>query len=180
MEQPKDDLLPPNPVKTKFSTELIVALAAIFVGVATLFVYIYQARIMQHQQYASVWPYVEWVSYSSDTQGFFIHVENKGVGPAIIKSVKMTLDGKELSSNRELFKAMIGKDDFDFDQSTIEGRVIAAREIIKPFFIADTVIANQFNKAFEKKPFRLEICYCSIYDECWTSYGIEVIESKCD
>jgi hypothetical protein len=181
MEQKNEEDLTPSPVKTKtFSSELIVALAAIFVGVATLFVYIYQARIMQHQQYASVWPYIEWVTYSSDTEGFFIQVENKGVGPAIIKSVKMKLNGKQLNDNQELFKAMIGIDDFDYDQSTVEGRVIAAREIIKPFFIPDSVIANKFNAAWKKNKFSLEICYCSIYGECWTSYGVKVVESKCD
>ena len=66
----------------RFSTEMVVSLCVIFVSIATLMVYVYQARIMQSQLHASVWPYVEWGT--SNYQKFEIIVQNKGIGPALV------------------------------------------------------------------------------------------------
>jgi hypothetical protein len=57
-----DELETPKPKPARFKVELVIALSAIFVSLATLVVYIYQARIMikqaeimQSQQHISVW-----------------------------------------------------------------------------------------------------------------------------
>src|SRR5690606_17168272 len=83
-------------MKFKFptiKTQVAVAFAAIFVSTATLFVYIYQARIMQTQQQVAVWPYVEWLPSWGD-HGLYLEVSNKGIGPALVKKVTIKLDGK--------------------------------------------------------------------------------------
>jgi hypothetical protein len=83
--------------KSRLKPELIIALCATVVSLATLAVYIYQARvmirqaeIMQSQQHISVWPYLETltttvVSTDKPHEAYF-EIENKGIGPANYKA----------------------------------------------------------------------------------------------
>jgi hypothetical protein len=166
----------------KIKTESIVAFAAIFVSIATLLVYLYQARIMQKQQHTSVWPYVEWL-YNNDRDQLYITVENKGIGPALVKSVKLELDGKVMGSNSEFFKTLLGNSNFNFVNSTVQGRVISPGEKVELFHIYDSSKARAVDSLLlwnsSKHEFRLSICYCSVYGDCWTTDGSTNLESEC-
>lgn len=169
-------------MKFKFptvKTEVAVAFAAIFVSTATLFVYIYQARIMQTQQQVAVWPYVEWLPSWGD-HGFYVEVSNKGIGPALVKKVTIKLDGKEMSDLTELFQVLTDSSFQDFGYSTIQGRVLAAGEQMTAFVISDKEIANRIREELTKRNFEYEICYCSVFNDCWVSRGTKITESNCD
>jgi len=90
--------------KKGFRSEHWVALTAIFVSLATLTVYIYQARLMQRQQHASVWPFVECMPSFYEGVGLQYIAENKGVGPALIKKVTYTFAGNQTESLDSLFQ----------------------------------------------------------------------------
>lgn len=160
-------------------TEVAVAFAAIFVSTATLFVYIYQARIMQTQQQVAVWPYVEWLPSWGD-HGLYLEVSNKGIGPALVKKVTIRLDGKELQNLSEMFNILTDSTFQEYGYSTIQGRVIAAGEQMRVFEIGDKAIADRIRAELMKRNFEYEICYCSVFNDCWTSMGMEITESTCD
>ncbi len=164
--------------KKKIDTGLLVGLCAIGISVATLFVYIYQARIMQSQQHASVWPYVE--SSYSNVDGFYLQVQNKGIGPAIIKDAKLFLDDTEVGLDT-LFDALIGKkrEKMSYQTSYVLGRVMAPGESFKAFSISESIYSAKMDSALSKRNFRFQICFCSIYEDCWTSKGLKVVESEC-
>lgn len=166
----------------KIKSEFIVSFSAIFVSVSTLFVYIYQARIMQKQQHTSVLPYVEWL-YNNAGNEFWISVENKGIGPAFVKGVTMKLDGEEVESNSALFKKLLGPIRFNFSNSTVDGRVISPGEKIEMVHVYDTVQGRAIDSLllWDNSPhkFSLEICYCSVYGDCWTTDGNNSREGKC-
>ena len=63
--------------KSSLKPDLIIALMALVIGIGTMIVYVYQARIMSKQQHASVWPFLE-VSISQGQLGTYVSVENKG------------------------------------------------------------------------------------------------------
>lgn len=174
MEEPIEE----KKSEKKIDTGLLVGLCAIGISVATLFVYIYQARIMQSQQHASVWPYIEWSH--SNVDGFYLQVQNKGIGPAIIKDAKLFLDDKEVDLDI-LFNSLIGKnhEGMSYQTSYVLGRVMAPGESFKVFNILEGTYATKMDSAFTKRNIRFEICYCSIYEDCWTSKGLEVGESDC-
>src|SRR5688572_27106200 len=112
-DQPSDS---GSPRKRGLKSEMIVAIAAIAVSIMTLFVYIYQARIMMDQQHTSVWPYVEWESTNINTeteQEYYIEVVNKGVGPALVKDTKLTLDGVRYDYVRDMAVDLLGKEKID-------------------------------------------------------------------
>lgn len=167
----------------KLKPDWVIAFAAIFISTATLFVYIYQARIMQKQQQTSVWPYVEWL-YSNAENQFVITVENKGIGPAIIKGLTMKLDGEVIGSNSALFKKLLGTSDFEFINSTVARRVISAGEKVEMVHVYDSAMAHAIDSLLlwnnSAHTFALEICYCSVYDDCWRTDGTKITESSCD
>lgn len=144
-----------------------------------MFVYVYQARIMQEQQKASAWPYLE-VLPSYGPQGFSLGVTNKGTGPAIVKNVVLKLGEEEFESLDSLFKALTDSSFNEFGYSTVNRRVIAAGETIQSFFILDEHTGNAIAQALNTRDFKYEVCYCSIYGDCWTCKGLEVSESTCD
>lgn len=160
----------------------MVAFSAIFVSIATLFVYMYQARIMQDQQHTSVWPYVEWL-YNNANREFYITVENKGIGPAIITNVELKLDGEVMESNSALFIKLLGTNDFNFVNSTVKGRVLSAGEKIEMVHVYDNTTARAIDSLllWNSSPhtFEMEICYCSVYDDCWKTNGTTAIEGVC-
>lgn len=170
----QEEVKPPK----KLDTGLIVGLSAIFISIATLFVYIYQARIMVKQQHASVWPRIEWVR--SNVNGTFVEVVNKGIGPAIIKNSTFKLDGKEYSTVDKMLNELLGQpQNFDAITSFISGRVMSPGESFKPFVVLDSVNAHKLDSVLSNRQFELEICYCSIYDDCWTTTGVMVTEGAC-
>ena len=166
--------------KKILDTGLLVGLCAIFISVATLAVYIYQARIMQSQQHASVWPYVEWGTSNIDR--FYLEVYNKGIGPALIKNVTFKIDGKSTNELNELFDMILGhnREKFSIITSYSIGRVMAPGESFKIFDIPNKLHAHKVDSAISAHEMELEICYCSIYNDCWTTKVLgKVVESEC-
>lgn len=77
--------------KTKWTSDKLLSLTAMLVSVITLIIFIYQTNLMRDQNYISVLPYLS-ISTSSDQENytFKLNLQNNGLGPAIIESVKMT------------------------------------------------------------------------------------------
>jgi hypothetical protein len=154
--------------KLKAHSEYIVAATAVFVSLTTLAVYIYQARVMKEQQKVSVWPYVE--TFSSNVKDFHISAKNKGVGPALIRKVDMSVDGKRVSSNYELITAVLGQEPPPgYINSSLEGRVMAPGEEITPFLIPDPKEGRAFEQKLAQHHFEWSITYCSVYGDCWVT-----------
>lgn len=162
-----------------FSREMIVALSANAVSIITLLIFIYQTNLMREQQHISVWPYLEWLpSCCSEEFGAYIQVENKGIGPAAVQSVTVRLNGKEMNSVEELFTEAIGHNDFFYYTSTVESRVLAPGEKIKMIAIPDKETAFKVDSTLRRKGLEIEICYCSVYEDCWTCTGTSSTATK--
>jgi hypothetical protein len=169
--------------KKGLKSEMIVAVAAIVVSVMTLFVYIFQARIMMDQQHTSVWPYVEWSTtfISEDAQEFYLEVVNKGVGPALIKQETLSLNGKEYQNYKEMLGELLGEDKRDalwIVYSSIDNRVLAPGESAKIFHVKNWKEARIPEVNYSGLAY--SVCYCSIYDDCWITQGSPPEDSDCD
>ncbi len=151
----------------KWKPDFVVATLAVIIGLTTMFVYIYQARIMSKQLHASVWPYIEVIS-SQGPSGISIDITNKGVGPAIIKKYRIIIDGKEFKEDRidSLLIKLVGRK-LNRNLTTIESRVLSAGDKINFILITDLRDMVSLDSAMRKHPFSLEVCYSSIYDDCW-------------
>lgn len=172
------------PIKKGPKSEMIVALAAIVVSIMTLSVYIFQARIMMDQQHTSVWPYVEWTTtYISEVdQEFYIAVVNKGVGPALVKDTRLYLDGKLYPYNeyKNFLEDLLGKgkpDSLWVIYSGADNRVMAPGEEVKILHVKSWQGTRIPIVDFDR--IKYTVCYCSIYDDCWTNDGTTSVTEGC-
>lgn len=146
---------------------------ATLVGVSALFVSGYTAYVQRQQVRAAVWPILEFGS--SNTPTIRLSLDNKGVGPAIVRHVKVTVDGEPVRTWHEALQKLLGPDRHRFSQSTITGHVLSAGEsmnILIPFGEDGRPLSFE-NRDFEaadqaRQHIGLEICYCSTLGECWT------------
>jgi hypothetical protein len=148
---------------------------ALAVSVFALALGAYQTRLMQSQARASVWPYLSiGYSYSNniDRNAFVWTVNNNGVGPARVESVVLRLDGKAMKRWADVFAALGVANEPSSAMSSIGGEVIPPntnRETtIAPITLNERNAAALFKGAEHR--FAMDICYCSVYDECWIAH----------
>lgn len=152
--------------------ELIFALLAVLISLSTLFVYIYQSNLMKTQQKMSVWPHL---TYGPSWGDDYLHINltNKGIGPAIIKKVKIELNGQQLKGIQEIMSNLPDSINTKFSYSSIwVGQVIMAEESIQLFQTNNPKTIKYVLDLIKTRKIVIEICYCSVYNDCWTSYGL--------
>ncbi|HEY6986340.1 MAG TPA: hypothetical protein VH375_09660 [Rhodanobacteraceae bacterium] len=145
---------------------------ALAVSVFALALGAWQTRLMQGQARASVWPHLE-IGYTyntnTDENGFLWRIDNNGVGPARIESVTLTLDGKPMKHWRDVLLALGFKGEMRVSTTSLAGEVIPPslnRETaIETIRVNQRDAASVFKEAVPR--FKMEVCYCSVYDDCW-------------
>ncbi len=156
----------PPSIKHKLSfPELAVALSAILVSLCALGVSLYQASIMRDQQRAAVWPYIE-ILPSNNSEGSSLFLFNKGSGPAKIQTVVVSLDGTVWKSWESLLEAVRGDESIRYSFSTMHGRVLASNDELAAISMSaqDAAIIGP-----HLRNINISICYCSVYDDCWST-----------
>ena len=83
---------PPPPAR-RWSTDRIVSLSAMAVGVCSLFITLYQTYLTREAQSASVLPYLAF-GITSTNDGAYLTLRNDGVGPARLESVQIHFNGQ--------------------------------------------------------------------------------------
>ena len=135
---------------------------ASLIGLLALLVSGYTAYIQRQQVRAEVWPYLLVGSY---LPGQAIGVHNKGVGPAIVRSVQVWVDGKSQRSWEGVLGAL-GLPADGLTVSTIHGTVISPGERVLAVSFADKGRYERF-LGVARSRVNLEICYCSSLGDCW-------------
>jgi hypothetical protein len=144
---------------------LLVGLAAIIAAMVSL----YQASLAREQARASAWPYL--VGGLSLTEGrpFTYQLANRGIGPAKIRTVRVTVDSKPVATWTDAIRLLSGTPSTGYNYSYVGPGIVMSPGAndtllaIPPGQQAFTV----WNEA--KKRLSVMICYCSVYEECWTT-----------
>jgi len=137
-----------------------------------------QTELMQTQARASVWPYVT-IGKNEDTtpgrEAFFWRVDNNGVGPAKIESVRVLVDGRPYRNWKDVFAKIAPDQEFHGQTSSLNGIVLPPStnretvvEIVKP---NTPERAKAFQTAVPRTT--IEVCYCSVYDDCWLVHSLQ-------
>jgi len=145
------------------------------IGVSALFVSGYTAYVQRQQVRAAVWPILEYGTSNEPKIRFTI--DNKGVGPAIIRNVIVRVDGEPVRNWQAALQKLLGPGDYKFTQSSISGHVFAAGEsmdVLVPHdsdgnaldFGKSSTLWSALNK--ERGRVGVEICYSSTLGDCWT------------
>lgn len=135
---------------------------AALIGLLALIVSAYTAYVERQQVRAQVWPYLLMGSNDLDQS---LDVFNKGVGPAIVRSVEIQVDGRPQRDWDHVFDAL----------------GLAHHKAVKTFFSSGTVVSpgetiaalkllqkdqwEQFSSSMSR--LRMHVCFCSTLGECW-------------
>jgi hypothetical protein len=155
----------------RLSPDMIAALSAVLIGVCALGVSLYQATIMREQselmraqQKASMWPNVA-VENSYRGDAFRLRLVNTGVGPAKIGPVRVTFDQKPIHTWTELILGVHPAQQVHYEHSKVGGRVLPAGDFETVLEVSDPATADAVRTQIDR--LAIEICYCSIYGDCW-------------
>ena len=140
----------------------LAAVIAAFVGLLALCVSGYTAWLQRQQVRAQVWPYIEIGESPSKRE---VALSNKGVGPALIRSVQIFVDGKPQKNWAEVFSSLGLKFEKNPQYSTINGIVLSANDRVDQLVFQRTDDFNAFVKVVKRVD--ISLCYCSTLNECW-------------
>jgi hypothetical protein len=137
-------------------------------------------------------PYVEMdtsdLAPDRRTAAFRLTVQNQGVGPARIAEVVMTVNGKPvpdlptlmddccapgfLQASKRGTKQYRGVRNGDVVLSTLRDRMIRPGEAVDVFdwevTDANRKVVDRLKQGFAANTVRTSICYCSVFNDCWT------------
>lgn len=96
-------------------------------------------------------------------------VQNNGVGPAIVRSVRVGFDAKPVAHWSELFPRLIAHGSVDAVLTGLKGVVIPLGTNRDTNIVAVRVRQSDPTRVLYDARMRLAIgiCCCSIYDDCW-------------
>ncbi|MEQ3649248.1 hypothetical protein [Hyphomonas sp.] len=159
--------------------EMLIAICAVLTSAIAVFIAWDQGRVMRAQQHGAVYPVVQiegFVSSTAETASMGLRVSNSGVGPALIERVEMLKNGEPVES----LKPYVDQLPPGYQQSwaSLIGRAIAPGDEIIPLRVdwpLDAVsIVQRDAAALAWSEMDVEICYCSVFNKCWTAIGREM------
>jgi hypothetical protein len=160
---PARDQVPPAAADRRHRWDAFGVIIASLVGLLALVVSGYTAWIQRQQVRAEVWPYLFLAFQDPDQQ---VTVFNKGMGPAIVRGVRVTVDDRPQPDWEHAFAAL-GLPDAGYQPSTISGVVLSPGDALTLLKFAEQPDYARFRKAMDAH-LLIDICYCSTLGECWT------------
>ncbi len=171
-----------------FRLDFFIALAALIVSALTAGALIYQTHVVAQQYAATIWPYID-VSSSYSAGAVTLEVVNDGLGPALIRSAQLSVDGKSVPSWNEYLLILASEPDIRkiflrsraaYFQGTRPATVIStssigpattirAGESLPLLKLSLGSRAPQVMQELVKHQMTIDFCYCSLNGSCWIS-----------
>ena len=161
----------------------VFAFSALFISVVSLGIAILDGRTMEKMADANArmvaansWPFLSFGAGTVTADGVTkvdIHVVNSGVGPAKIESAELVWKGVAYGSDQAFLKACCGLEpalESAVDSDLLPNEVLRAGERITFLGFAQSASPAVFaalQRAMLSRDVQLNVCYCSIFDECW-------------
>jgi hypothetical protein len=159
----------------RIRSDLFLSGAATVISLCALATTAWQTGIMRQQLRLSVWPRLRVDTRfitSNDAKAFRMQLENLGVGPAIVTSVRVHYRGQPFAQVRQVFDKVVqeqgaSRKDFntsswtDLDQDT----VLAQQQNLELLFVSGPRVPEIIGKL--EAHLDVKIQYASIYGEIW-------------
>ncbi len=143
--------------------DAVAAVIAALVGMLALIVAGYTAYIQRQQVRAQVWPYLMMADSDNSSEYMWF---NKGVGPAQVKSVQVSVDGKPQRNWAAVFRSM-RLENLNYGQSTLDGDVLSAGEKLDWLQFKEHGDFQRFRESAHRMKLDVRVCYCSTLGDCW-------------
>src|SRR5437773_5529500 len=144
--------------------ETFIAVAALVVSVSAVAVGLYEAQLQRAHGRAEVWPHVE-ISTFVTPKGASLFVENTGLGPAIIKSVVVTVDGKPRRSWDDVLRALGDSARAAMSTTTVVDHALRGGERTALVGLDRQALPPHFWEWVARVA--VTICYSSVFNESW-------------
>lgn len=163
-----------------FNWDAVAAVVAALIGLLAIFISGYTAWNVRQQTRAQVWPYLQMgesdylpsdLAKGGDpivSHGGTLEALNKGVGPAIVRSVEVLVDGNPQPGWHHVFKALGYRSDPAFEVSSFDHTVLSPSNNLNFLTIYGQKAWLRFKSKFVKNVV-IRTCYCSTLGDCWTS-----------
>lgn len=165
----------------RFRLDFVIAFCALLISTVAAVATVYQTHVIARQFTATVWPYLSFDATFSPYE-IDLDLRNDGLGPAIVRSVQITWNGKPQSSLETLFAPIVApepravsrlrpalhaRDNVSLTTSTpTVGMVIPANAQHVVIRMVGAVLVQRFRPDIRR--FGLALCYCSLTGSCWT------------
>ena len=157
--------------------EFLVAICALITSVVAIWVAWDQSRVMRAQQHGMVYPVLQVDGFGNNRDGIIeigLNVTNSGVGPALIESVSFHMESDEFDSLSDFISTL--PEEREVLWSGISGRAMAPGGSVRPLYVFWPANGDGSNflgqVAQESEKWKLEICYCSVFNRCWKTLDI--------
>jgi len=168
-------------INWKEGSDKIMAISATITAMVALVVALVEIRNEQEFKKLAVEPYIELANAGTVDYGAYAFLLiNNGLGPAIIKGGSFTVDGAAMSSWSQAAEKVTGNTEpFAGSYSDVSlNRRVRAAETIEVFKITPySELAKSFHQVMSTDRIRFDVCYCSIYGDCWRTTQKEKHES---
>jgi hypothetical protein len=144
--------------------ETFIALAALVVSLSAVAVGIYEAWLQRAHDRAEVWPHME-ISTFTSPEGAAVYLENTGLGPAIINSMVVAVDGKTRKDWSDVMQAMLGGPPPRFSRTTVDDHALRAGDKVQLIQLASKDLPPNFWDWIKR--IRIQVCYESAFHEQW-------------
>ena len=166
--------MPTNGSRREFLDNVLSASAAV-VAVCALAVSAYQAIIMRQQLKQSAWPYL--IQGNSGTTTYSRIVQNVGLGPALVRSFIIEVDGRPVhywGEARELVEARaatplpaLPANAKTYGSTLSRGLVLLPGTPFEIYHTEDSAVSARMRAVLNDDRVRMRVCYCSLYNDCW-------------
>ncbi|MBV8681373.1 MAG: hypothetical protein JO111_00760 [Caulobacteraceae bacterium] len=176
----------PEPRRTGHRwVDFTIAGSALMVSVISLAVAIGHGRIMEKMAdangrlvKASSWPFMG-AHMAVNENAIVLGVANEGVGPAKVRWVQVTYDGKPARSTQDLLAQCCGltpAGHFNYAFSLLTNTVVRAGDTVDMITLKREPLNDQVFEPLRRNALRVgfRICYCSVFDECFISNGLSL------
>ena len=168
----------------EFRLDFFIAIAALLVSALTAGTLVYQTHVIGSQFAATIWPYLS-VGATYDTNGVTYEVTNDGLGPALVRSAQLKVDGTPVSAWNDYvavlatdpaFQPIIRRTRAAVAAGSARGAGLTMRSIgpsstLRPGE-TDTLLRLYFAQSvpaalMRKHSLSIDLCYCSLNGSCW-------------
>lgn len=156
--------------------DFILAIAALLTSALTTATLVYQTHVIQQQYSASIWPYLN-VLTTNDGNRESIAIQNDGLGPLLIRSAQLSVDGAKVASWNAFVRILLrhggrhypGRKGSSVSNSsaTVDAsttiRPGGSMQIFAVHFAKGTAVASDLLTHH----IAVDFCYCSLNNNCW-------------
>lgn len=153
---------------------LLISIPTFVISMALAYATFVQAEATRKIQQSETWPYISYGTSNISDEGvdeISFKLGNDGVGPARVKQLEFTYDGRPIKTPRQFLQTCCGDPpdhptSFMSSNPTVVLRPAETTQFIRlPKRPENLAVWNKLQD--ERWKVAIRTCYCSIFDDCW-------------